>query len=238
MGVRVDDDGLVREAAEALDRLRIAVGVLVVRVDLEAVAVRLGADRLGLLTGDPGLPRRAAAGAVVQRAGEAHVLAHALAAMVDLDVRRAAVDAGVVDEALDRRDGRLAAADLVVADQHAAVAAVADEGRHAVGIGGRRLAALEQGHVGLRDDRVAEALRQRELAGRVGDQRAVADLAGRRGLCGAGAEQPGDAAGEHDAEAGGGAVEHRAAREAGVGVLTGVDRGHARHRSGRSPARR
>src|SRR5688500_9191953 len=99
MSVRVDDDRLVRESPEAPDRLRVVVCVLVVGLDLEAVAVRLAEDRLGLLTGDPGLPRRPPAGAVVVGPGEADVLAHTIAAAVDLDRGRAAAGTLVVDEA-------------------------------------------------------------------------------------------------------------------------------------------
>jgi hypothetical protein len=87
---RVDDERLVRVAPERLDRLRVAVGVLVIGIDLEDVAVRLTFDRLGLLAGQPGVPRRAPAGAVRVGPREADVLADAAAVPVDLDVRRAA----------------------------------------------------------------------------------------------------------------------------------------------------
>ena len=204
--LRLDHARLVRVAAERLDRLGVAVLRLVVRIDLEHVAVRHGGRRrrLGLLAGQPGLPRRPAAGAVVERARERDVLAHAVAVLVDLDVGRAAAHRGVVGEAGDARDRvGVAAADLVVVDQHAAVAAAAHERGRAVGIARRRLAALELRHARLGDDRVAEALGEREQPLRVGDQRAVAGRAsgavGGRG----GAEEAVQAAGQRDAETGG-----------------------------------
>jgi hypothetical protein len=71
------------------------------------------------------------------RPGERHELAHAGAAPVDLDRRRTAVRGLVVDEAgnVGHAVG-LAPADLVVDDQHAAVAAAAREGGAAVGVVG------------------------------------------------------------------------------------------------------
>ena len=65
--LRLDDARLVRVAAEGLDRLRVAVGGPVVRVDLEDVAVALAGARLGLLAGQPGVPRRGPTGSCRRR---------------------------------------------------------------------------------------------------------------------------------------------------------------------------
>jgi hypothetical protein len=126
----------VRVPAERLVRLRVAVGLLVVGVDLEDVAVALARDLLGLLAGQPRVPRRLAARAVRARAGEADVLADAVALVVDLDRRRPAERRLVVDEARDVGDAeRLCARDLVVVDEDVAAPALADEARGAVRIG-------------------------------------------------------------------------------------------------------
>jgi hypothetical protein len=97
---------------------------------------------------------------------------------VDDDVGGAAAGLVVVDVARDERDlERLGPAHLVVVDEHAAVAAAADERGSAVGIGRRRRAGVERGDAGLRDDRVLEALGEREQPGRVVHERAVAGAA-------------------------------------------------------------
>jgi hypothetical protein len=237
---RVDDERLVRVAPERLDRLRVAVGVLVVGVDLEDVAVRLAFDRLGLLAGQPRVPRRAPARAVRVGAGEADVLADAAAVAVDLDRRRAAEGLVVVDEARHVRDEeRLGAADLVVVDQHIAVAALAHEARRAVRVRRRRLAGLELRDARLRHDRVREAGRQRQQALRVGDQRPVAGLvrpAAARAVVAVavvagsaaperrvGAEQAAEAASQRDPEAGRGTGEDGPPGQAPGGFRLGRD---------------
>jgi hypothetical protein len=81
----------------------------------------------------------------------------------------------VVDESGHVGDGEgLGAADLVVVDQDVAVAALAHEARRPVGIRRRRLAGLEQGLAGPREDRVREACGQREQARGVVLERPVA----------------------------------------------------------------
>jgi len=158
-GVRVDRAGLVGVTAECLDRLRVAVCILVVGIDLEDVTVALaaGEDRLGLLAGQPGLPWRAPARTVVVRAGEADVLADAVSVLVDLDVGRAAASLLVVDKARDRWHAvGLAATDLMIVDEHAAVAAMTHERGGAIGVIGRQRPTLQPRDARLRDDRVAK----------------------------------------------------------------------------------
>ena len=70
----------------------------VVRVDLEHVAVLHAVDDLvGLLAGQPRAPRRRTAGAVVQRAGEAHPVGDEPAVAIDHQRRGAPVRLRVVD---------------------------------------------------------------------------------------------------------------------------------------------
>jgi hypothetical protein len=72
----------------------------------------------------------------------------------------------------------------VAADEDGPATAAADERRHPVRIGRRRLTGLEHRHAALGDELVAEALRQRADAGGIRNQRSIADsLAGRH--CGA-----------------------------------------------------
>lgn len=213
---RVDGYRLVRVAAQELQRDRVDVGVPVERVDLEHPAVVLlehaALALLGLLAGQPRVPRGAAAGAVVVGAGEADVLADPVALLVDDDVRRPAPCAGVEGQAVERRHAvRLVAADLVVVDQNHA-GAVLEHGR-AVGVARRRLAALEQRLTGVGDDLVREAGGQREQAGGVGDERAVPGRTSGERLR-LGHREGVDASGDGDAEAEAGTrLEHAAARE-------------------------
>ncbi len=159
----VDDDGLVREAPEGLDRAGVVRVARVVRVDLEDVAVVLAdvlggvGQLLGLLAGEPGAPRADPAGAVGPGAGERDDLGDAPAAAVDGDRRRAALgaalvvgDAGAVGHGGRHRVG-VAVAVLVVRHEHPAAAA-AGEGAGAVVARGAQLAAVVEGR---RGDRVA-----------------------------------------------------------------------------------
>src|SRR5690606_22675372 len=117
VGVRVDGDGLVREAAEGGQRH--GLGAPAVGVDLEdpAVAPGLAVEPFGLLAGQPRPPRGAAARAVHGRPGEADVLRQQVAVAVDLERRGAAGGGGVVGQ-FARRHGRGAVvALLVVADK-------------------------------------------------------------------------------------------------------------------------
>ena len=235
-GGRVDRSRFVLEPAEGTDGLRVAVGVLVVGVDLEDVAVPppqsvAGSGHLvGLLAGEPGLPGRRGPGAVDEGARQAHVLTDPIAAAIDLDGGRAAEGALVVDQARQVRHAvQEAGTHLVVGHQHAAVSTGAYEGCGAVrGLGGD-LPALEPGHAGLGDHRVGEPLGQSQASGRVVAQGPVAGVpavegvrAGPAGLpgprCRRAPEDGSSAAGQGDAEAGGSPTEQEAPRQRVVGL--------------------
>ena len=163
-------------AAERLERHRVR--GLAVGPDLEDVAVVLQPGAavglvLGLLARHPGAPRRRAAGAVGERAGDADPLAVVRAVPVDGDDRAAAgrADALVVHGAGDLRYAeRGGGADLVVLDQRVLLTAGAEHRRTVVQFR-RRVTTLQLGLAGLGDDRVLEARRQREDALRVVHQR-------------------------------------------------------------------
>lgn len=161
-------------AAEGLDRARVgrAVGP-----DLEDVAVVLLVDALGavlalpllagvvdgLLAGQPGPPRRRAAGAVGGGAGDRDELTEVGAARVGGDHGAAARRrARVVDSALDERHrDALTGLDLVVLDERVAPTPAAEH-HHPVVVG-RRLLTRPQGRLpGGGDDGVREPLGQRE----------------------------------------------------------------------------
>jgi hypothetical protein len=104
----VDDDSLVGVAAQGLDGLGVEVGLAVVGVDLEDVAVVLGEALgtglvLGLLAGEPGVPGGAAARAVGGGAGDADPLGHVVTVPGDLDDGDAVGRSRGVDEALGER---------------------------------------------------------------------------------------------------------------------------------------
>jgi hypothetical protein len=213
VAVLVDREGLVRVAAERLERDR--VGGLAVAPDLEDVAVVLqagGAVRLGLglLTGQPGAPRRVAAGAVGEGAGDADPLAEVLAVPVDRDHGAATgrADAGVVHGAFDRRYAeRAGAADLVVLDQQV-LAPAGVEDRRTVVQGRGRLPGPELGLAGPGDDPVPEARRQGEDAGGVVQQRRERPVRGVRRVPrtgrGLGERRDGADGGEADSRGAGG----------------------------------
>ncbi len=206
--VRVHGHGFVGEPAEELQRLRVQVVVWLVRVDLEHVAVPLkqavGRVRhvLGLFAAEPGVPGCLAAGAVDEGAGEADVLPHPVAVLVDLEGCGAAECApGVIGQAVQVRHGRADwGVDLVVDHQHRAVPAVANEACRAVSAVRRRFTTVEPRHVGLCQQLVGEPRGQRQQPRRVGHQRPVAghrvrrSVAARRG----GPEHRPDAAGQRD----------------------------------------
>lgn len=220
----VDDDRLVRVAAQRLDRLRVAVGPAVVRVDLEDVAVVLqeavlAGLVLGLLAGQPGAPR----GAAMRRswwrspATPTHSTTWPPCWATSTMVTPPA-GAGVVDQALGQRDRvrpvGAGTGQLVVGGEQRGTAQ-ALEGGGAVMVGGGRLAGLQLGDAGPGDDAVREALGQREDALGVGDQLAVAEPAvvpgragrrgGRRGVRGEGAgcgREDVDGSGQRDSGAG------------------------------------
>ncbi len=249
---RVDDHGLVGVPAEGLDRLRVAVGAPVVRVDLEHVPVVLGhavlaREVLGLLAGQPGLPGGGAARAVGRRTGDAHPFGD-LAAAPDLDDRAAAGRGRVVDEALGEWDGvrpvRPLALELVVVDEEGDPA-VALEGGRAVVVGRRGLARFEGGDPAVGDHAVAESGGEGEQSRRVREERAVAGLAGPALLVAPGpvvgrqrtrgGGEGADRSGERDSRAGddgaGGEVStaerHRVSRGGEVGACRAVVGAHA-----------
>lgn len=149
-----------RAVAEPLARrgaLCVPVRVAVV-VDERAFA----GPRLGLLTGQPGTPRRDAAGAIVHCPSQTHVLPEPAAVGPDGARRRAAACAWVVGEPVEGGNTeRLVAADLVVRHDRRA------EDTVRVGIARYRRAIVEQRLSGPRDHAVGEAGREGEDAVRV-----------------------------------------------------------------------
>ena len=181
--MRVDVDGLVREAPGRPDRRELRVLPWApVHGHLEDVAVALveqpvvgagevGADVRavhGLLDREPGTPRGPSTGAAHLQAVAADPRFHLRGVAVDLDRRRAGAGHRVVG--LARRAERAhGVVDLVVADQPVAALAPG-EGRHAV-VPSRRDNAVVHQRAGRGDAPVLEALGQVEahhVVGQVG----------------------------------------------------------------------
>jgi hypothetical protein len=178
---RVDRRRLVLETAQRQDRLGVQVGVAVERVDLEDVPVVLleavgPGEGVDLLARQPGVPGRLAARAVGPRPGDPDPLGGPVAVAADLDDRAAPRGARVVGQAVQVRDDQVVGAerlaDLVVVHQDRPAAPGA-EGAGPVVVARGGLARVQLRHPGVGDDRVAEALGQRESPGRVRDQRPV-----------------------------------------------------------------
>jgi hypothetical protein len=223
---RVDRGRLVFEAAQGLDRLRVAVGPLVERVHLEDVPVVLAETVLtgagvDLLAGQPRVPRRLPARAVGRGAGDTDPLPGPATVATDLDDRAATGRGGVVDEAVYVRDGQLGTprlADLVVGDEHGRAAA-APERAGAVVVARGGLTRLQHGAPGLGDDRVPEPGGQREALRGVGDERPVPQGAAGRGGGGYGLQRVDAADEQHTGADGRGAPDEVAAGRFGHLVL-------------------
>ncbi len=204
-GARVDRDRLVLEAAHRGQRYG-AGAVRIRAVHLEDEAVVLGVTVgpgpvLGLLTGQPGVPRGAPTGAVHRRPGDGDAFGEDVVPSVELQRRTPALAHRVVREPLDGRYGDRRVDPVLVVAHQPDVPAPAREGGHAVAVAGDRSFAGAERVALPGQHPVAKALREVEQAVGVGHQRTVARVTAGGGRS---REELGEGAGEGDR--GGGAA--------------------------------